>query len=270
MTYRDLTTLDDFAAVVELERRIWGPGYDDVVPTSILTISVHCGGILIGAFAEERMVGFVYSLPGIKHGRATQWSHMLGVVSEYRQAGVGHQLKLLQRDRALEMGLDLIEWTYDPLQAANAHLNFVKLGVVVEEYLENVYGESGSPLHQGNPTDRFVAEWHIRSPGTELGAKFVPPSSVPADAVAVNRTTWSDEWLEAIDVDLSIDAPKLMVQIPMGFTDMVTRAPDRAMAWRVCTRAIFTTYLDRGYRVVAFHLDRDARKGTYLLSREQS
>src|SRR5262245_60871481 len=111
VTYRDLTTLDDFAAVVELERRLWGPGYDDVVRTSIRTGSVHLVGILIGAFAEGQMVGFVYSLPGIKHGKATQWSHMLGVVSDYRQAGVGYQLKLLQRDRALEMGLDLIEWT---------------------------------------------------------------------------------------------------------------------------------------------------------------
>ena len=168
-TYRDLTTLTDFAEVVELERRIWGPGYDDVVPTSILTISVHRGGILIGAFADDRMIGFVYSLPGIKHGKPTQWSHMLGVVDEFRRSGVGEQLKQLQRDRALAMGIELIEWTYDPLQAANAHLNFVKLGVVVEEYLENVYGESGSPLHQGNPTDRFVAEWHISAPHPDRG-----------------------------------------------------------------------------------------------------
>jgi predicted GNAT superfamily acetyltransferase len=162
------------------------------------------------------------------------------------------------------MGLELIEWTYDPLQAANAHLNFVKLGVVVEEYLENVYGESGSPLHQGNPTDRFVAEWHIGAP------RPAEAFSVAAgDAVAVNRTQWSDGWIEGVDVDLSAEAPRLTVDIPVGFTDMLARAPERAMAWRVCTRAIFTTYLDRGYRVVAFFLDRDAGKGTYLLSRDR-
>jgi predicted GNAT superfamily acetyltransferase len=265
VTYRDLTTLDDFAAVVDLERRIWGPGYEDVVPAPILAISVHRGGILIGAFSDDRMIGFVYSLPGIKHGKPTQWSHMLGVVDAFRQAGIGYQLKLLQRDRALAIGVDLIEWTYDPLQAANAHLNFNKLGVVVEEYLENVYGESKSPLHQGNPTDRFVAEWHIRSSGTELGAKLVSPSSV-SEVVAVNRTEWNEGWLESIDVDLSVEAPRLAVEIPMGFTEMLARAPERAMAWRVCTRAIFTTYLDRGYRVVSFFLDRAARKGVYLLS----
>jgi len=268
VTYRDLTTLDDFSAVVDLERRIWGPGYDDVVPQPILTVSVHRGGILIGAFAGDRMIGFVYSLPGLKHRKPTQWSHMLGVVDEFRQAGIGYQLKLLQRDRALAMGVDLIEWTYDPLQAANAHLNFARLGVVVEEYLENVYGDSKSPLHQGNPTDRFVAEWHIRTSGMEVDAKPVPPTSAPSDlgdAVPVNRTEWNDDWLESVDVDLSVDAPRLAVEIPMGFTEMLARAPERAMAWRVCTRAIFTTYLDRGYRVVSFFLDREARKGTYLL-----
>ena len=88
------------------------------------------------------------------------------MVDEYRSAA-GTTLKLLQRDRTLAMGLDLIEWTYDPLQAMNAHLNFTKLGVVAEEYAENVYGTSSSPLHQGNPTDRFVAEWWIRKPHVE-------------------------------------------------------------------------------------------------------
>lgn len=283
VTYRDLATLDDFAAVVELERQIWGPGYDDVVPEPILTVSVHRGGILIGAFADDRMIGFVYSLPGIKHGKPTQWSHMLGVVDEFRQAGVGYQLKLLQRDRALAMGLDLIEWTFDPLQAANAHLNFAKLGVVVEEYLENVYGSSGSPLHQGNPTDRFVAEWYIRKPSvahaftSDVAQNFLGPpkratreggSPASVDAVAVNRTEWADEWLESVDVDLSVEAGRLTVDIPIGFTEMLARSPERAMAWRVCTRAIFTTYLARGYRVVAFVLDTHARKGGYLLVKE--
>src|SRR4029079_8652380 len=134
VTYRDLTTLEDYADVVALERRIWGPGYDDVVPVPILAVSVLRGGILIGAFtrgterqAAETMVGFVYSLPGIKHGQATQWSHMLGVVAEYTHDRNGRPLQLLQRERTLAMGLELIEWTSDPMQALNAHLNFARL-----------------------------------------------------------------------------------------------------------------------------------------------
>jgi predicted GNAT superfamily acetyltransferase len=269
ITYRDLSTLEELAEVVELERVIWGPGYTDVVPTPILTVTVHRGGILIGAFAGERMVGFVYSLPGIKYGKPTQWSHMLGVLDEFRNDGVGYQLKLLQRERTLAMDLDLIEWTFDPLQAMNAHLNFAKLGVIVQEYEENVYGTSMSPLHQGNPTDRFVAEWHIREPHVER--RIEPRSGLVmrahelTDAAPVNRTQMTGEWRENVDVDLSIEARRLAVEIPIGFTGMLAQAPELALAWRVCTRAIFTTYFDRGYRAVEFFLDRPRSCGRYLL-----
>ncbi len=271
LTYRDLTSLHDFASVVDLERRIWGPGYDEVVPVPILAVTVKRGGVLIGAFDGDRMVGFVYSMAGLKRGQPTQWSHMLGVAEEYRDAGLGVSLKRLQRDRALAMGLDLIEWTFDPMQTANAHLNFAKLGVVVEEYEENVYGESTSPLHKGNPTDRFVAEWWIRQPHVERrvasSGPFVLESSEIADARPANNAKPVGEWLDCADVDLSLDARRLTVQIPVGFTDMLARKPELALAWRLRTREIFTTYFARGYRVVDFHLDRAARRGAYLLGR---
>jgi len=271
ITYRDLTTLEEFAQVVELERVIWGPGYDEVVPVPILAVTVKRGGILVGAFEGDRMVGFVYSLPGIKHGKPTQWSHMLGVVDQFRNAGTGRELKLLQRERTLGMGLDLVEWTFDPMQAMNAHLNFAKLGVVVEEYEENVYGESSSPLHRGNPTDRFVAEWWVREP--HVVRRIAPAGAIAlrtselADARPVNRIAPSGEWLESVDVELSIDTRRLLVQIPTGFTEMLARNPELALAWRICTRAIFTTYFDRGYKAVDFLLDRSARRGTYVLVR---
>lgn len=271
LTYRDLTTLEEYARVVELERAIWGPGYDDVVPVPILAVTVMRGAILIGAFDGDRMVGFVYSLPGIKAGKPTQWSHMLGVIDEFRNAGVGRALKVLQRERTIAMGIELVEWTYDPMQAMNAHLNFARLGVVVEEYEENVYGESSSPLHRGNPTDRFVAEWWVREPHVER--RIAPPGPLIArsneivDARPVNRVEWSGDWLESVDVDLSLDARRLLVTIPTGFTDMLARNAELALAWRICTRAIFTTYFARGYRAVDFMLDRQASRGAYLLVR---
>jgi predicted GNAT superfamily acetyltransferase len=259
ITYRDLHTLDELAQIVALEREIWGPGYDDVVPVPMLAVTTQCGGILIGAFHGDRMIGFVYSLPGLKHRRPMQWSHMLGVIDGFRSDGVGRQLKQLQRERALALGLDLIEWTYDPMQAMNAHLNFAKLGVVVEEYGENVYGQSGSPLHGGNPTDRFIAEWWIRRE---------PVVHDPIGAQRVNDLTPAGEWqVCAADVRLDLDARRLMVEIPMGFTEMLSRAPDLALDWRMATRRIFTTYFGRGYKAVAFFLNREAQKGTYLLER---
>jgi predicted GNAT superfamily acetyltransferase len=267
LTYRDLTTLEEFADVVELERQIWGPGYDEVVPVPILAVSVHRGGILIGGFDGDRMVAFVYSLPGIKDGRATQWSHMAGVLAGYRGAGLGRTLKLLQRERALAMGLDLIEWTYDPLQAMNAHLNFAKLGVVAREYAENIYGTSSSPLHQGNPTDRFIAEWPIRAPRVEERLRGAVPLATVLVVEPANRTRPSGEFLEPAAVDLSLDVRRISVEIPAGFTEMLSSAPELALEWRMATRSLFTTYFGRGYRAVEFFLDREARKGAYLLVR---
>ena len=145
---------------------VWGyTDAEDVVPPPVLIVAAKRGGILLGAFDEAGvMKGFVYSIPALKDGALTQWSHMLGVTRDARDAGLGLRLKLAQRERSLQMGIDLIEWTYDPLQALNAHLNFSKLGVVVEEYEENIYGVSSSPLHRGSPTDRFVAEWRLNAP----------------------------------------------------------------------------------------------------------
>jgi len=268
---RPLKTLDEFAAVVELERHVWGPEYIDVVPVPILAVTAQRGGILIGAFDGDRMVGFVYSLAAIKDGKSTQWSHMLGVVDEHRNTGLGHRLKLLQRECALEMGLDLMEWTFDPMQAANAHLNFSKLGVLVEEYELNAYGESASPLHGGNPTDRFVAEWLLRSPRVERRiAALEDFAARVADLTAarpVNRASGTGEWFDCRDVDLSLDAPHLTVEIPTGFTDMLSRARDLALAWRMATREMFLTYFARGYRAVDFFLNRPARTGKYLMTR---
>ena len=273
MVFRALTSLDECTAVVDLERRIWGPGYDDVVPATILAVTSKRGGILIGAYDHDCMVAFVYSIAGLKNGQPTQWSHMLGVLDEYRGAGVGFRLKLMQRERALAMGLDLIERTFDPLQAANAHLNFAKLGVVVEEYEENAYGESTSPLHRGNPTDRFVAEWWIRRPHVERRIARTAASnalgltsSEVADAPPANQVRAAGEWLECADMDLSIDARRLTVQIPLGFSDMLSRNAGLALEWRLKTREIFTTYFARGYRAVDFRLDRAARTGSYLLT----
>ena len=281
IVYRDLTTLEDYAQVVDLERVIWGPGYDEVVPVPILAVTVLRGGILVGAFEEGeaprpgkaagRMIGFVYSLPGIKDGKPTQWSHMLGVLPEFRNDGIGHQLKLIQRDRALAIGVDLIEWTYDPMQALNAHLNFTKLGVVVEEYEINVYGTSSSPLHAGNPTDRFVAEWNIREPHVagrlvrkpgELRMRTPEAAvQVAANALAPSPTSWPS----CENVNVRLDAQRIAVQIPMGFTEMLVEAPDLALDWRMKTREIFTSYFARGYKAVDFVLDRKTRRGSYLL-----
>ena len=195
---------------------------------------------------------------------------MLGVTAEARSHGLGTRLKLAQREATLAMGLDLIEWTYDPLQAMNAHLNFAKLGVVVEEYEENIYGESSSPLHRGTPTDRFVAEWKLKEPHVErriaAGGALPMKDASLTQAPVVNPSRTGTSWIEPADGELSLDDRRVLVEIPVGFGDMQRDAPDLALEWRLKTRRIFQGYLGRGYRVVDFFLSREARRGQYLLA----
>jgi predicted GNAT superfamily acetyltransferase len=267
--YTDLTALEEFRQVETLESEIWGP--IDLVPVPILAVTVRRGGILVGAFDQERLAGFVYSFPALRpgHSQASHWSHMLAVHPDYRGTGLGRDLKLVQRERALALGIDLIEWTFDPLMALNAHLNFVRLGVVVEEYEENVYGESASPLHGGLPTDRFVCQWWIRRPHVH---RRVNPAGVPlathslVDAPVVNRAVRPGIWPAPGGYDKERVEPRLLVRIPGGFADMLAGAPDLARQWRLESRAVFQHYLSRGYRVVDFASDRDRREGRYLLT----
>jgi predicted GNAT superfamily acetyltransferase len=271
VTIRPLTTLDECRQVAALEKTVWEfTDAEEVVPASLLIVSIKRGGILLGAFDDAATLqGFVYSMPALKDGRLTQWSHMLGVAPGARGTGLGLRLKLAQRDHAMRAGVDLIEWTFDPLQALNAHLNVARLGVVVEEYEEDVYGRSTSPLHHGTPTDRFVAEWQIAAPHVERRislptAPLVRDQSVMA-AVMVNRAVEKGAWLEPSHPMLDAADRRLLVEIPTDFTEMQSCRADLAMDWRRVTRSIFQTYLSRGYRVVDFFIAREARRGQYLL-----
>ena len=271
MRLRDLTTIDEFRQVVSLERRIWGSTYDDAVPVPVFIITVRRGAVLIGAFDEhDEMVGFVYSLAGLKRSRPMQWSHMLGVLDSHRGSGLGRLLKLEQRQRTLGMGLDLIEWTFDPLQALNAHLNFRRLGVIVREYEENIYGESSSPLHRGSPTDRFVAEWWLSSPHVASSiADGRPERGAPPDAAVANVTRPWGDWRSCESFNLERREPVIAVDIPTGFTEMLARAPALAAEWRLATRSIFTTYFGRGYTAIDFALDRPSGVGRYVLANRE-
>lgn len=276
---RDLHGLDDYRAVVALEQEIWGyTDPADIITVPVFIITLKRGGILVGAFDDAgRMVGFAFSIVGIKNGQPTQWSHMMGVVAEHRRSGLGRALKLVQRDRAIAAGFQLMEWTFDPLQALNAHLNFFRLGVVCEEYARNVYGESTSALHKGTPTDRFVVEWHLTSPHvarriavTSEGAGVAESGVITvraqeaADAPVVNETLPAGPWTRSAAGDLAIEAPRVWVQVPGSFTEMQQQAPDLALEWRHHTREIFETYFSRGYRAVDFELARRR----YLLAKK--
>lgn len=271
MRLRDLDSHDDFAAVVRLQHEVWGPEYDDVVPRSLFAVAVKTGGILVGAEDDTgRLVAFVFSMPGLRHGKVVQWSHMLGVAPRARGQALGLRLKLAQRGRALARGIDLIEWTYDPLLTGHARLNVHRLGCVVEAYVDDVYGPSTSPLHGGVPTDRFIASWHVASPHV---ARRVEAGAIVARDAGVGLAPHVLRTREAAafraphgEPDLSRDEPRLRVEIPAEFARMLVEAPDLAQAWRQAARRVFHTYFARGYRVVDIDGERGAPRPSYLLA----
>lgn len=161
---RTLTALPDFTEAVRLQKEIWGFADIELLPVRLFVVATKVGGHALGAFDGPRMIGFLLAIPGLKSGgRNYLHSHMMGVLPEYRNQGVGRMLKLRQREEAMAAGIDLVEWTFDPLELKNAFFNIERLGAVVERYVLNQYGTTTSTLHGGLPTDRCVAGWYLRS-----------------------------------------------------------------------------------------------------------
>ncbi len=161
---RQLFQLPEFEEVLRLQQAIWGFADIELLPLRFLVVVSKVGGHVFGAYDGEMMVGFCFAIPGIKAGgRPYLHSHMLGVLPAYHNAGIGRHLKLKQREEALSRGIELIEWTFDPMELKNAFFNIERLGAIVRRYHENQYGITFSPLHGGLPTDRCYAEWWIAS-----------------------------------------------------------------------------------------------------------
>jgi predicted GNAT superfamily acetyltransferase len=159
--------LDELRACVALQKEIWNFSDDELVPLRMFVVADKIGGQIMGAFEGNQMVGFALSVPGMRSGHVYLHSHMLAVLKEYRNGGLGRRLKLLQREDALARGIALIEWTYDPLEIKNAYLNMEKLGAISRRYNINPYGITSSPLQGGLPSDRLIAEWWLKSKRVE-------------------------------------------------------------------------------------------------------
>ncbi len=202
ITVRALTGRHEFADIVNLQRMIWGWEDLDILPVRFFVVAIDIGGQVWGAFDERFMCGFCVAIPAVTTAATTPspflHSHMLGVLPEYRDTGAGRMLKLAQRDDAIARGFDLIEWTFDPLELKNAYFNIEKLGAIIRRYLPNHYGITSSRLQGGLPTDRCVAEWHLKRPRQEFTtlARIPVPTDVerlrrtdPAEAVEIQQRT---------------------------------------------------------------------------------
>ncbi len=223
---RHCVTLAEYDECVRLEHLIWGE--DIAVPSAIFVVAHHTGGQVLGAFdatpaaasSRSKMVGFTLALAAVRSGSPYLHSHMTAVLPEFRNRGVGRRLKLFQRQDALKRGIDLIEWTFDPLELRNAHFNLVLLGAVARRFIPDCYGVTESPLHRGLPTDRLVAEWWL---GSERVKSILADSSPPANDSAEH------------------------ISIPPNVDEIKARDPAAAAGLQAAAREKFQKLLARGY-----------------------
>lgn len=239
---RELKENSEFAEAVKLQKAIWGFDEVDLLPVRLFVTASKIGGHSFGAYDGDRMVGFCLAIPGIKAG-ATSYlhSHMLGVMKEYRDAGLGRKMKLAQRDDAIAQGIDLIEWTFDPLEIKNAYFNIERLGAIVRRFVLNQYGTTSSPLNAGLPTDRCTAEWWLTS---DRVTALLEGREMPRHEIAGRISITNDIYtIKANDFTRARDIQK--------------RVADQ-----------FLEYFAKDLAVTGF--ERSAENGTYLFSKWES
>jgi len=227
---RPLAGWDDYAACLELQRVVWGDDPRELVPPIMLEVTRRAGGVLGGAFDPAGgLLGFVYGIPAVRDGRPAHWSHLLAVRPGARRRGLGAALKGWQRDRLREAGIDRAYWTYDPLLAANAHLNLNVLGARAVEFVVDFYGDE---VDDGTGSDRLVVEWDLTAGGpvpAEPAGEVLGPESAGLPAL-----------------------PRPGLAVPEDFARLAREHPAAARAWRDWSRRAFPRYLGAGYRVAGF------------------
>lgn len=260
-------SIDELHDVEALQKEVWGVPDIEVVNLHHLIAVRASGGILLCAFDDITMAGFIYGFVGFERGRTVHHSHMLAVKKEYRSHNLGYRLKLEQRRGVLDQGIGIMTWTFDPLQSLNAFFNFGKLGVVADRYFPDFYGtEAASFLHQ-NGTDRLWVSWHLESQRV-------------LDRLEGRRPSESIAELPALVAACEMNAPMIMnpgpalssdrftIEIPADIGAIERSDPAVARNWRHATRDAFRSALDAGFLVEDFvTIDRDGnRLGAYVLS----
>ncbi len=248
---RDLTRYEEFLQVRDVQQQIWGFTQGEGLYPPVLNTAVENGGTVIGAFDGLKLIGFIYGFVGLHTDRRIKLcSQTMGVLPEYRNRGVAAMLKWAQRERVLANGIDLITWTYDPLEASNARLNLRALGGVSHLYKRNIYGENFSALGKGLPSDRFLVEWWITTDRVQQrhDRVLVEPIGLGSPIANTCNGTTSDRRIDAIH--LEIDAPIIRVEIPNDLQAIKKANLALALDWRMKTRELFEAYFARGYEAI--------------------
>lgn len=270
LVIRPVQTIDEYHACETLQYRAWTmPDELEIVPLHLLVTVHKNGGLLLGAFEDDQLVGFVFGFPGLdSEGRLKHCSHMMGIAPEVQNSGIGYRLKLAQREFSLAQDLDLVTWTYDPLESRNAYLNLHKLGAVCGRYIRDLYGALRDGLNAGLLTDRFEVAWWISSERVQqrlFGVVSRPPAGSVAQAIDTRRTAAG--WVAPGSLTPNADAPVVQVEIPDDYRLIKSADPALALEWRLASRQVFESYFAAGYTAVDFvsHKTQGGRRSFYVL-----
>lgn len=238
---QDLSSSEHLQGLEDLQVLVWGSGPRMVVPVHVLHIVATTGGIVLGAYDGDQAVGFAFGFLARDRDHLHHASHMLGIHPEYQGQGIGAALKWAQRERAVAQGLDLMTWTFDPLEARNAYFNLHKLGVISRTYKENVYGELDDSLNRGLPSDRLLVEWRLDAPRAEH----------PVEMGGV--TILADiDGRPSLQLEPDLDGHLLRVHAPEDIQRVKHESPEVAREWRLAQRAAMNWALARGYVIQDF------------------
>ncbi|MBN2408221.1 MAG: GNAT family N-acetyltransferase [Candidatus Aminicenantes bacterium] len=249
---RRLISFEEFRELLGIQRRVWRHDETDLTPTHQFCISAPMGGIILGAYVKNHLVGFIYSFPAVHHGRIGQHSHLLAVLPEYQGHGIGKRLKWAQRSWALKLGYDRITWTFDPLQARNANLNLHALGALTSTYIRNLYGlDSKLNLGPGIPTDRFLMDWPIREKRVAERRRG-RSDNLDEEALprALERKDGTAEFLPGT-TRLGLTGKRILVEVPENINAWRGRHEPIA-SWQKGLRRAFEHYFRRGYAAADF------------------
>jgi predicted GNAT superfamily acetyltransferase len=246
ITYRELHTIDELNRVFDLEQSVWDMTPADAVPAALLISVAGNGGVVIGAEEDGELVGFAFGIPARKGKQWYLWSYMAGVAPEHQAQGIGVGLKAAQRQWALDHDYDVIKWTFDPMQRANANFNFRRLGVIAERYHVNRYGTMTDGLNAGMQSDRLEVTWNLTDPMVNALLSGEKASSVsatlPPHAILV---AFEGDQIQTSSIDHS--QPELYIEIPPDLALLKYTHLDVAQRWQLAMRESFIRAFDAGY-----------------------
>ncbi|MFC9541411.1 GNAT family N-acetyltransferase [Lysinibacillus sp. NPDC056959] len=241
---REIKTIEQLEQVQQLEYNIWGM---PSIPIHQTLTAVKNGGIVVGAYDGEKLVGFSYGFSGFREGKSYLCSHMLGIAENYRSQGIGEKLKYAQQAIAIERGYDLMVWTFDPLETRNGYLNLSKLNGICYTYIENCYGEMQDGLNKGLPSDRFEVSWYIASDYVNKSVSIDAKNAIPVAICVQNEQGFLH--LE-ITENLKYNSVLYTLPVPKDFQALKLQDPTLALDWRFKTRRLLQQLFAQGYAAV--------------------